>query len=381
MCSGNSYGTIGMVYDYLEENHRKFGGSYTFPAALEGLRAEGKLLGRRPEFPPFYSGMDVGAFQAFVRGLCVYADAILPQASTFLFSPTIEEATLFPQGKDVFCVLNMPHMTEISHSHDFFEITYIVEGSCTFSFEGESAALFAGDLCIVSPGSAHCLPVEPGCMALSVVVRRSTFDSIFGNLLTQKDLLSLFFRSSLYGSRRANYLLLKTGQDLMTRHTLQELTYECNLVDDYANDSAVSLLNLFLARALRAASAAVTLHHYEGFGQREFDFTLILQYIQQNYRTVTLSALAGAFHFSEAYLSKLIRKKLNRSFTEILRGLKMNHARDYLLHTTMKISEIAETVGYDSVDHFTRTFRRVYGMPPTEYRKGRGAQRHLESEQ
>jgi len=47
----------------------------------------------------------------------------------------------------------------------------------------------------------------------------------------------------------------------------------------------------------------------------------------------------------------------------------MNHAVEYLLNTPMKISEIADAVGYDSVDHFSRTFRKVYGTSPLDYRK------------
>ena len=113
----------------------------------------------------------------------------------------------------------------------------------------------------------------------------------------------------------------------------------------------------------------MTLHHYEGYSERDFDFSLVVHYIQHNYRTVTLSSLARTFHFSETYLSKLIRKKMNQSFTEVLRTLKMNHAMEYLTNTAMKISEIADAVGYDSVDHFSRTFRKVYGLSPQEYKK------------
>lgn len=362
------YATIGMVFDFLVEMHQKTGRNYAFPEALDGLRAAGRLLTAPPDFPPFYSEMDIESFHLFIRGLCIYAENILPQAHTFMTDPTIKEAALFPENKDVFCFLNMPYMVEIPHSHNFFEITYVMKGSCTLLFEGESAVLSAGDLCIVSPGSQHSLPLEPGCLALSVVVRKSTFDASFGNLLTQKDLLSLFFRNSLYETKRANYILLKTGSDPLTFYTIQQLVYESNLMESYANDCAVSLLNLFLARAMRAARAAITLYHYQGYNQRDFDFALVLQYIQQNYRTVSLPDLARTFHFSEPYLSKLIRRNLNQNFTDVLRTLKMNHAMEYLLNTSMKISEIADAVGYDSVDHFTRTFRRVYGSAPSEYR-------------
>lgn len=374
MNDGKRYATIGMVYDFLIEMHQKSKMDYSFPEALDGLRTSGLLLKAPPPLPSFYSQMDLDGFHSFLRGLCIYTEPILPQAHTFMSDPTIEETALFPDEKDVFSFLNMPYMVKIPHSHNFFEITYVMQGSCTFLFEGESATLSAGDISIVSPGSGHSLPLEPGCLAISIVVRRSTFDTLFGNLLTQKDLVSLFFRNCLYGTRRANYLLLKTGNDPMTFHTMQQLVYETNMMDEYSNDCAVSLLNLYLARALRASSAA-TLHHYEGYSERDFDFTLVLQYIQQNYRSVTLASLAKAFHFSETYLSKLIRKNLNQSFTDILRTLKMNRAIDYLLNTPMKISEIADAVGYDSVDHFSRTFRKVYGTAPQEYKKNHSTRR------
>ena len=363
------YTTIGETYDFLVEMHQKRGGEFVFPEALDGLRAQGKLYSTPPPIPPFYSNMDIDSFQSFIRGLRIGVDLILPQAHTFLAEPTIEEPSLFPEGRDVFCFLNMPHMVTIPHFHNFFEITHVLRGSCSLLFEGETATLSEGDICIVSPASGHSLPLEPGCLALSTVVRKSTFDSLFGNLLAQKDLVSLFFRNCLYQPKRANYILLKTGSDPMTFYTVQQLFYECYLEDNYANNCAISLLNLYLARALRAGSAAITLYHYEGYSQRDFDFALVLQYIQQNYRTVTLASLAKTFHFSETYLSKLIRKNLNQNFTEVLRTLKMNHALDYLMNTPMKISEIADAVGYDSVDHFSRTFRRVYGVAPVEYRK------------
>lgn len=369
MGTDKSYATIGMVYDFLVEKCQNAGRTMSFPEALEGLRASGTLLKTFPDTPTFHSGMTLEEFQQYLRGLCIYADPILPQAATYMVDPTIEEQELFPNGKDVFCFVNMPYMVDIPHFHNFFEITYVLKGQCTFLFEGESATLKEGDLCIVSPLSGHSLPLEPGCLALSIVVRKSTFDSVFGNLLAKKDLLSLFFRNSLYETRRANYILLNTGNDPTPFYAAQELAYECNLVEDNANTCAVSLLNLYLARALRAASATVTLRHYEGYSEQDFNFTLVLQYIQQNYRTVTLSSLAKAFHFSETYLSKLIRKKMNQSFTEVLRTLKMNHALEYLMNTSMKISEIADAVGYDSVDHFSRTFRKIYGVPPQEYKK------------
>ena len=367
--NSKNYATIGMVYDYIVEKHRETGRSYAFPKAVDFMRRQGKLLKTIPSVPPFHSGMSQDEFVEFMRGLTITVDPILPAAQTYMVDPTMEEEELFPEKKDVFCLMNMPYMVDILHLHNYFEITQVLKGTCTFLFGNEKVTLTEGEICIVSPLSGHSLPLEPGCFAISVIVRRSTFDTVFGNLLTQKDLLSLFFRNNLYESKRANYILLKTGNDPLTNEAMQQLVYECNLRDEYANDCAVNLLNLYLARALRASKSAITLHHYEGYSQRDFDFSLVIQYIQHNYRTVTLASLAKEFHFSETYLSKLIHRKMNQSFTEMLRTLKMNHAMDYLMNTPMKVSEIADAVGYDSVDHFSRTFRKVYGVPPQEYKK------------
>lgn len=362
------YTTIGAVYDYLIERHRQTGRYMTFPGALEELRQEGRLTSAPPPAPAFQPNMDIDAFYAYLRGLCIYADAILPQAHTYLTDPAIPEDSMFQEGRDVFVFLNMPYQVDLMHNHNYFEISYVLSGSCTFLFEGETACLSTGDVCIVSPMSRHSLPLKPGCLSLAIAVRSSTFDSLFGRLLTQQDLVSMFFRKSLYEPRRANYLLLKTGGNPLTFQTAQQLTYEANLSAPYANSCSASLLDLFLARALRAAKSAIALYRYEGYSKQDFDFALVLQYIQQNYRTVTLSSLAEVFHFNKTYLSRLIRQKMGQSFSEVLCEVKMSFAMDYLMNTTMKISSIADAVGYASVDHFSYVFRRVYGLPPQQYR-------------
>ncbi len=361
--------TIGTVYDYLIARHQQTGGEFPFPMVLEELRREGRLANIPPPVQPFKPIMDIDEFYNYLRGLCVYAEPILPHAHTYLADPTVKESELFQEGREVFTFLNMPYQLDLMHFHNFFEISYVLSGSCTFLFEGETVCLSAGDVCIVSPLSRHSLPLKPGCLCLSIVVRKDTLDSMMGHLLTQQDLVSMFIHNSLYGSRRANYILLKTGNDPLPFQTVQWLTYETNLTELYSNSCSTSLLNLFLARVLRASRNTVALYHYEGYSKQDFDFALVLQYIQQNYRTVSLADLSKTFHFDEAYLSKLIRKNMDKNFIDVLRTVKMSHAVDYLTNTSMKVSKIAEAVGYDSADYFSRAFRSVYGISPQQYRK------------
>lgn len=370
MDTGCFYTTIGAIFDYLVELNKKTGQEPTFVAAMDSMRRQGLLQPVPPEIPPYHASVNREEFSDFIRAMPISSNPVLGQTGDpFEKSRIIHEPNLFPKEKDVFCFLNMPYMDRRLHYHDFFEITYVVKGACTFLFEGETASLGTGDICITSPMAAHSLPLKPECLALAIVVRKSTFNSVFSNLLVSQDLVSLFFRNSLYERHRANYIMLRTGDDQDLLQTAQMLTYESNITDAYSNSCSVGLLNLFLARALRAARAAITLYHYENYREQDFDFTLILQYIQQNYRTLTLTSLADTFHFSETYMSKLIHKKMGHSFTDVLRSVKLRHAMDYLKNTSMKVNEISDAVGYDSVDHFSRTFRREYGASPQQYRQ------------
>lgn len=94
----------------------------------------------------------------------------------------------------------------------------------------------------------------------------------------------------------------------------------------------------------------------------------MLNYIQGNYQTVTLEDMAEQFHLSEPYISKFIHEKSGKTFVEQVTKTRMKKARTLLKHGNMTIENIALSVGYSNVEHFTRTFRRLYNMSPVQYR-------------
>lgn len=91
-------------------------------------------------------------------------------------------------------------------------------------------------------------------------------------------------------------------------------------------------------------------------------------YIQTNYKTVTLEDLAEHFHLSEPYVSKYIKEKSGKTFGEIVQNIRMKKARTLLKNGNMGVENIALSVGYQSVEHFNRTFKKKYNMTPVEYR-------------
>lgn len=366
------YSTIGDVQSVLEKRYRESGVRASFPYALEHLHAQGRLLDARPEVPSFHTLLDTPAFDALVKGLPVDAiqimvDAIHVKAGAEQF--VITESKAIPDDKDVFIIKHLPYVDDGLHGHNYFEINFLYTGSCVQLFENERRTLHAGDMCIISPYAQHNIIVESDCIALGILMRKSSFDRIFWKLLTQKDLLSAFFRHSLYEDQQSNYLFLQTDNRTEILYLLQNIVLETHLNDSYANHNAINLMNVLFGKILRSYSETIQFYDIKPRLHQELEFSMLLQYVQQNYQTVTLQGLAQQFHFSEAHLSRRFKQNTGKGFSALIQELKMNRAAESLRNTTMKVGEISEMVGYDSVDHFSRSFKKHFGTSPLAYRK------------
>lgn len=94
----------------------------------------------------------------------------------------------------------------------------------------------------------------------------------------------------------------------------------------------------------------------------------IMNYIKANYLTVTLEELSETMHLSKPYLSKYIREKSGNTFGEIVMNIRMKKALVLLKNGSMTVENIADSVGYQNVEHFNRLFKRRYAMTPVQYR-------------
>ncbi len=94
----------------------------------------------------------------------------------------------------------------------------------------------------------------------------------------------------------------------------------------------------------------------------------IMNYIQEHYLTVTLDELAENMHLSKPYLSKYIKEKSGNTFGDIVKNVRMKKARTLLKNTSMTVENIADSVGYQNVEHFNRLFKKRYDVTPVQYR-------------
>ncbi|MDO5100273.1 MAG: 2-isopropylmalate synthase [Eubacteriales bacterium] len=95
----------------------------------------------------------------------------------------------------------------------------------------------------------------------------------------------------------------------------------------------------------------------------------MIRYIKEHYTKVDLGILAEEFFLSKPYISKSIKEHTGKTFGENLRIIRLERAAQMLRNGHMTVEAISRSVGYPSVEHFNRQFKRQYAMTPIEYRK------------
>lgn len=96
----------------------------------------------------------------------------------------------------------------------------------------------------------------------------------------------------------------------------------------------------------------------------------IKEYIREHYcePDMGLSRVGGEFRMSESYLSTLFKEQSGGNFADYVEALRIERACELLQNTDNTVNDVAEAVGYNSVQSFRRAFKRVKGVSPKEVR-------------
>ena len=83
---------------------------------------------------------------------------------------------------------------------------------------------------------------------------------------------------------------------------------------------------------------------------------------------LSLGMVAKAVNMSTFYFCKMFKRATGLNFTDYVSRVRVEKARNLLLNRNLRISEIAYEVGFQSLTHFNRVFKKITGQSPTEYR-------------
>ncbi|NIK70827.1 response regulator [Paenibacillus sp. BK720] len=102
----------------------------------------------------------------------------------------------------------------------------------------------------------------------------------------------------------------------------------------------------------------------------------VLRLIHERPGHVSLAGLAAQVHMNASYLSQYFKQHTGRNFTDYVAGLRLEEAKMLIARTSLRISEIAERLGYSDIAYFSSTFKKTTGKSPLDFRRQEQVQRN-----
>lgn len=352
------------ISDFLI-NH---GYKITLKEALEILRVKKAVTTTAPKILDF-SSWDINDIISFKKIINEYGIDV-----SFLFKKIFNDKKFsdlenMHKKNDVFFLQVFNDCPVAMKSHNFYEVFFVLSGSCSIYVGDEKFTINENEFFFIAPYVKNCPENEGDSILLSFLIRPSTFEKTFFNLLIQNNLLSEFFSKTLqFGKSRMNYLHFGIDNPAEIKTLLKLLLTEIHRPSAYSNEICINLMSIIFSVILRDYEKRINILEIEKSSISEnANFNLILKYIEQNYSTVSLKKLSEIFNYEKAYLGKLIKKNTGFNFSELITNIRLRNACLLLKNKNFAVSDVSEIVGFNSPDYFSKTFKKTYGCTPRKY--------------
>lgn len=251
----------------------------------------------------------------------------------------------------------------VYHDHDFTELAYILSGKGKYLVEEEEVDVEAGDLLICNPGVKHCHiasnPKEPTIEFISGFT-----DFHFRNMATNS--IELPDKS---------YILHTTAElkQEISKHCFAMIAEkESNQIGRYFmfKTHLMQMLLLIMREIADVEKSEQKGYNFETYN-KNYAVNRIITYLNENYEhKISLEQIAHNMYLSPVYISKIFKEETGESPINYLIKIRLEKAKDILVNSEGgSIKNIANQVGYDDVYHFSKLFKKYYGISPLYYKK------------
>ena len=279
-------------------------------------------------------------------------------------SNTINARKLLSAGK---LITIRPHTRFIhfpEHTHDYVEVVYMCEGETTHVVNGTELRLKHGELLFMNQNATHeVFRAEEGDIAVNFIVLPAYFSTILPAFGEEETPLRRFLVDCLCsGSAGGEYLHFRVSEEAPIQNLVENLLY--TLLQDTPNKRKISQLTMTLLFLQLVAQA----DHLETGDAEKAVVLRVLAYIESHYANGSLTELSGMVHHDLYWLSREIKHRTGKTYTQLVQEKRLAQAAFLLRTTERKVDEIAGAVGYENMGYFHRIFREAYGISPRNYR-------------
>ena len=254
------------------------------------------------------------------------------------------------------------------HWHEKIQFWLVLEGQARFEIAGDTFTLQQGEGVFINSNIIH---VSTPDGQQDTQLYTLLFDpSALGGV----DQVGLKYVRPILDCQALHYLILKPQidwqKDILT-HLMQILNTaeEQNFGYELEQKNELGILWLILVRNVRSL---LTERLHKNLAD-EARIKTMLEFIHQNYASsLTLSEIAGSAQLSKSECCRCFQRTLRLSPFEYLIQIRISAAASLILTTNRSIGDIAESVGFNGLSYFHKTFKSILHMTPMEFRKSGG---------
>ena len=291
---------------------------------------------------------------AIQRGIYMDADSDVIDAGRLLDSGRL--ITIRPHTR-------FAHFPE--HSHNYVEMVYMCCGSTTQIANGKQILLHEGELLLFGQGARQeILPAGENDIAVNFLILPQFFDKVLEMLDEDKTPLRKFIMDSLGNSTgNTNCLYFQVADVLPIQNLIENLIWTL-LRGTSPNRRSIcqTTMGLLFMQLMNYTDRLVS------GSTEEAAIVKVLRYIEENYRTGSLTEIADTLHYDLYWLSREIKRRTGKTYKELLQEKRLTQAAYFLKHTSLRVEEVGEAVGYRNLSYFHRIFQERYGVTPKKYR-------------
>ena len=248
------------------------------------------------------------------------------------------------------------------HNHDFAEITYIISGQGKYLLDGKVYDVKTGDVVMCNPGVMH--------QNVEVNPKEPTVEFFTG------------FTDFQFKNMPPNSIVLNDGGYILhtSAETRQDITKHCyEMVAEQESGKPgkyfmlkahlIQIMLLIIREMMPEEKQQLSLS-FESYN-RNYAVKRIISFLSENYAAkISLDQIARNMYLSPVYISKIFKEETGDSPINYLIKIRLEKARDILLQGNERsIKNIANSVGYEDVYHFSKLFKKYYGISPLHYKK------------
>lgn len=248
------------------------------------------------------------------------------------------------------------------HFHPELEIVYIKEGSGKRHIGNHISQYFNGDLIVVGPNLPHYGFTDRFSGSKTEIILQLREDFLGKDFFSKIEFMNIhrFIEKSKAGLSFSGNTKGEIGQRLESMFYMsnfEKLLELLKILQTLANSREVEVLN---------AKGVVLETNSHKAGRLDVIFSFVRKHFQDE---ITLDEIAQLANMTVPSFCRFFKNNTGKTFIEFLNEFRITHACKLLSDTALSVTDICFECGFNNFSHFTKFFKRVTNMSPTEYRK------------